>query len=278
MRPALHAPYLPPPPDLPDAPRPDHISGLALLRGVFLSDGRVRSAGNGALIGFGAVFVLILSASALLAYAVVYALGRLVPTVPLVAIYTYTEPAGYPDPYVGWRLAVHGVRALAFLTVLRLSPISGYHGAEHKVVNAIEQTGTVDEEVVRRMPRQHVRCGTVLLAGFVPLLLALTPDVHVPGWLLLGLFVVGVTLRRQVGWVLQTVFTTKEPSPGQLRAGLESGRLLLERWRRTPPGPDSMAERLWRRGLPQVAIGLAIGAVVIQYGEAPLLWLLQRGL
>lgn len=278
MRPALQAPYLPLPPDYPGTPRPDRISGLALLRGVFLSTGRVRSASNGALMAAGAGFILLFSLSALLAFAVVYALGRLLPTVPLVAIYTYAEPLSYPDPYLGWRIGVHAIRFLAFLTLLRLSPVSGYHGAEHKVVNAIEQTGTVDEEVVRRMPPQHLRCGTNLLAGIAPLLLAFSPDIQMPAWMLAGLLVVGFTLRRQIGWVVQTVFTTKEPSAEQLRAGIASGRLLLERWRTTPVGPDSLAERLWRRGLPQVLIGLAVGTALTHYGDAALLWLLQRGL
>jgi len=278
MRPALHAPYLPPPSDTPETPRPDRISGLALLRGVFLSTGRVRSATNSALIAAGAGFVLLFSASTLLAYAVVYLVGRLVPEVPLVAIYTYTEPAGYPDPYLGWRIGVHAVRFLAFLALLRLSPIAGYHGAEHKVVNAIEQTGTVDEDVVRRMPPQHLRCGTNLLAGIAPLLLAFTPDIQMPPWMLASLLVLGITFRRQIGWIVQTVFTTKEPSPGQLQAGIASGRLLLERWRTTPPGPDSMAERLWRRGLPQMLVGLATGTALTHYGDLAVFWLLQRGL
>ena len=278
MRLVLQAPYLPPPSEYPETPRPDRISGLALLWGVFLSTGKVRSASDRALIAAGAGFVVLFSVSALVAYSVVYFAGRLITGVPLVAIYTYTQPAGYPDAFVGWRIAVHAVRFLAFLTLLRLSPIAGYHGAEHKVVNAIEQTGGVDEDVVRRMPPQHLRCGTNLLAGIAPLLLAFTPDVRMPPWLLVGLLVAGITFRRQIGWVVQTVFTTKEPSPRQLRAGIESGRTLLERWRSTPPQLDSPIERLWRRGLPQVLIGLAIGTAITHYGDFAVYWLLRLGL
>jgi hypothetical protein len=278
MRPLLQAPYLPPPPEYPETPRPEHISGLALLRGVFLSTGRVRSATDGALIAAGAGFIVLFSVSTLLAYAVVYLAGKVIPSIPLVAIYTYTDPVTYPDPHIGWRLAVHAVRFLAFLTLLRFSPTAGYHGAEHKVVNAIEQTGGVEEEVVRRMPPQHLRCGTNLLAGIAPVLLAFLPDIAMPPWLLLSLLIVGIALRRQIGWVVQTVFTTKEPSPRQLRAGIESGRRLLERWRSTPPGPESMADRLWQRGLPQVLIGLAIGTALTHYGDGVVYWLIRLGL
>jgi len=245
---------------------------------VFLSTGEVRSASDRALVAAGAGFILLFCASTLLAYVVVYLLGRLIPDVPLVAIYTYSEPVNIPDPYLGWRIGVHFIRFLAFLTLLRLSPVAGYHGAEHKVVNAIEQSGTVDEATVRRMPPQHLRCGTNLLAGIAPVLLAFTPDVAMPAWLLAGLLLIGFVLRRQIGWVVQTVFTTKEPSPGQLRRGIESGRVLLERWRDTPPRPDSIADRLWRRGLPQVMVGLGLGSAIMHYGGMAVYWLLRLGL
>jgi hypothetical protein len=251
---------------------------LALLRGVFLSTGTVRSATDWGLVTAGAGFVLLFSVSSLIAYGTIYFVGRLLADVPLVAIYTFSEPVAYPDPYVGWRVGVHAVRFLAFLTLLRLSPIAGYHGAEHKVVNAIEQTGGVDEEVVRRMPPQHLRCGTNLLAAIAPLLLAISPQVRMSGWWLIVLLAVGITFRRQIGWVVQTVFTTKEPSPTQLRTGIESGRTLLERWRTTPWRPDSPLERLWRRGLPQLVVGLAVGSVIAHYGDIGVFWLLRQGL
>lgn len=278
MRYLPRAPYLPPPSDTSLTSRPRGISGLALLRGVFLSTGTARSSSDVSLIGSGAAFIVLFGASTLLAYVIVYLLGRLLPQVPLVAIYTYSLPVGYPDPYVPWRIAVHAIRFLAFLTILRLSPIAGYHGAEHKVVNAIEQTGSLDEDVVRKMPRQHMRCGTNLLAGMAPLLLELTPDVNMSLPTLVLLLIVGVALRRQIGYVVQTVFTTREPSPGQLRAGIESGKRLWQRWINTPPRPTAPAERLWGRGLPQVGVGLFIGLAVLHYGSTLMFWLLRQGL
>jgi hypothetical protein len=98
------------------------------------------------------------------------------------------------------------------------------------------------------------------------------------GWWLIVLLAVGITFRRQIGWVVQTVFTTKEPSPTQLRTGIESGRTLLERWRTTPWRPDSPLERLWRRGLPQLVVGLAVGSVIAHYGDIGVFWLLRQGL
>jgi len=278
MRSFLRGPYPEPRDDALLTSRPPHISGLALLRGVFLSTGLVRSATDIGLVTAGAGFILLFGASTLLAYSVVYLVERLLQgSVPLVAMYTYALPATYPDPYLPWRIGLHAIRFLAFLTMLRLSPISGYHGAEHKVVNAIEVAGTLDEDVVRRMPRQHIRCGTNLLAGLAPLLLALMPDVRLDGLTLLALLAVGFLVRRPVGYLVQSIFTTKEPTPAQLRAGMESGRVLVERWRTTPERPTSPAERLWARGLPQMLIGLGVGVACMRGGDMLWYWLLCRG-
>ena len=105
MRHPLQAPYLPAPPESDVIPRPDHISGLALLRGVFLSTGRARSATNAGLIGAGAGFILLFSVSTVLAYAVVYFVSLLVPSVPLVSIYTrdILGASGITDEYVAGR-------------------------------------------------------------------------------------------------------------------------------------------------------------------------------
>jgi hypothetical protein len=279
MRNVLRGPYPELPEDSPALPRPPHISGLALLRGVFLSTGFVRSATDLGLVAAGGGFILMFGASTLLAYSVTYGLERILGgSVPLVAMYTYALPATSPDPYLIWRIALYGIRFLAFLTVLRLSPVSGYHGAEHKVVNAIELTGSLDEETVRRMPRQHVRCGTNLLAGLGPFLLAIMPDVRIDLTTLVTLLVVGFLARRTIGYLIQTVFTTKEPTTAQLRLGIESGRQLMERWYGTPYRPTSPAERLWARGLPQMLVGLAIGLVCMRGGSLLVYWLIKQGL
>src|SRR5579859_8188781 len=41
--------------------------------------------------------------------------------------------------------------------------VFGYHGAEHKAINAMEQGDPLDVEHVRRASRVHVRCGTGFL-------------------------------------------------------------------------------------------------------------------
>ncbi|HET8909897.1 MAG TPA: DUF1385 domain-containing protein [Ktedonobacteraceae bacterium] len=72
----------------------------------------------------------------------------------------------------GWlNLVVEGVIRLALLIgylflIGRLPEIQrvfGYHGAEHKAINAMEQGDPLDVEHVRRASRVHTRCGTGFL-------------------------------------------------------------------------------------------------------------------
>jgi hypothetical protein len=98
-----------------------------------------------------------------------------------------------------------------------------------------------------------------------------------PGALVI-LLAAGLLLRREIGYVVQTVFTTKEPSAQQLRAGIESGRRLWKRWINTPPRPTAPVERLWGRGLPQIGLGLCIGVLGLHYASMFVFRLLTQGL
>lgn len=72
----------------------------------------------------------------------------------------------------GWlSIVVEGVIRLALLigyllVIGRLPDVQrlfGYHGAEHKTINAMEQGDPLDVEHVRRASRVHTRCGTGFL-------------------------------------------------------------------------------------------------------------------
>ncbi|MER3495923.1 MAG: hypothetical protein C4320_03425, partial [Armatimonadota bacterium] len=52
-----------------------------------------------------------------------------------------------------------------FVILFRLLPLAGTHAAEHMAVNALERGEPLDPEVVARMPRTHIRCGTNLAVG-----------------------------------------------------------------------------------------------------------------
>ncbi len=72
----------------------------------------------------------------------------------------------------GWlNLLVEGLIRLALLIgylsligrVPDIQRVFGYHGAEHKTINAMEQGDPLDVEHVRRASRVHTRCGTGFL-------------------------------------------------------------------------------------------------------------------
>ena len=50
--------------------------------------------------------------------------------------------------------------------------VFGYHGAEHKTINAYEAGAELKPEIVQRYPIEHPRCGTafLLIAVFVSIL------------------------------------------------------------------------------------------------------------
>jgi hypothetical protein len=161
-----------------------------------------------------------------------------------------------------------------FLVVLRLSPLSGYHAAEHKVVAAIEARGDITWDDVLARPRAHPRCGTVLLLGILPAVLIAYPLLWTNPLAALSVAAAGWLLRYHVGYFIQQHFTTKAPTPAQLRAGIEAGRKLLHLWRLSPGRQVTAAVGLWNRGLPQMLGGVIIGQHLLAFVSQHLhLWL-----
>jgi hypothetical protein len=72
---------------------------------------------------------------------------------------------------------------LPLLLALRLSPIAGYHAAEHQVVHAIERGEPLLPEAVRAMPRVHPRCGTNIVAAVFLAMTVFTALAALPGGL-----------------------------------------------------------------------------------------------
>ncbi|GCE19781.1 hypothetical protein KDK_35810 [Dictyobacter kobayashii] len=79
----------------------------------------------------------------------------------------------------GWlNITLEGVIRLALLVgylyligrVPDIQRVFGYHGAEHKAINAMEQGDPLDVEHVRRASRVHTRCGT----GFMLLVMVVS--------------------------------------------------------------------------------------------------------
>lgn len=133
LPPPLH--HTPEPPPLPDeAERPPQIGGLALALALVVS------------LGFAIA---------------VFFLG------PLLITSLFHRQIGE-----GWlNLTIEGVVRLALLVgylyligrVPDIQRVFGYHGAEHKTINAMERGDPLDIPHVRRASRVHTRCGTGFL-------------------------------------------------------------------------------------------------------------------
>jgi uncharacterized protein YqhQ len=242
------------------------ISGSAMPGGVFMSSGNARShegfSGEVWLVGTGLSIALLGSIGMVLTYVVSWTLQE-VYGIPLahvlLMVQTTVEPGAGPWVDVGLNVLL----LLSFLTLMRISPLSGYHAAEHKVIGAIEHFGEPTRERARMMPRAHRRCGSNLLAGVLPLLLLGEPLYRISPVLAVIVVVLGWQFRYVVGYFIQAVFATKEPTERQMDAGLAAGKRVLARWKehageRLPP-----LVRLWRRGMAQMFGGMLVGLWLI---------------
>ncbi|GMV38200.1 MAG: hypothetical protein AMXMBFR61_27080 [Fimbriimonadales bacterium] len=245
---------------------PTFIGGMATPFGVYLTTGFV-SAGRGswALVATGALlFTLFLAANALAAGVAWLADSFL--GLGLVQMFLSST---VPDPPVWSTLATHSLTALAFLMLLRTIPLSAIHGAEHKVVHAIERQEQLSLEVVRRMPRVHARCGTNLAAGAV-LFLSLAGVAYSPEWQpvgMLGALLATVALWRPLGQGLQRFATTREPSDRQIEQAIEAGKELLAKARRAGDPRASFPTRLVNSGVLQILLGALLCATAVDLLE-----------
>lgn len=244
------------------SPRRPRISGTALVGGLHLATGNYGTAPWWRLILSGSMIVVFLGIALAMTFAELWALDQLRGTafaMGLLGLPTSTGAGWEPYAAIGLQL----LPMLNFLVVLRLSPLSGYHAAEHKVVAAIEAYGDINYEQVVDMPRAHPRCGTVLLFGVLPTLLIAVPLFRVEPLAAVAAAFLGWSLRYRVGYFIQQFFTTKPPTPAQLRAGIEAGRKLMALWQREPDKQVSVAGAAWTRGMPQMIAGVLTGQYLL---------------
>ncbi len=151
------------------------------------------------------------------------------------------------------------------LLLLRLSPLAGYHAAEHMTVHAIESGEDLTPDAVRRMPRVHPRCGTNLLAA-ISIFILITAQF--PGETAALLAIVVVMLgRRTIGDWMQAVFTTKRPNEEQLKNGISAGDEILHLFRERPNYQARGFERIWNMGFLQSAAGMSTVLFVVYLVE-----------
>jgi CBS domain-containing protein len=229
--------------------RPPLVGGMATPIGVYLTTGAVS---GGA--GMGALFLTGLAMSAV--FLLTFFLGQ-----PLTGLV-----ARLPDSVrVSADLLLQSVvQTGLFLLLIRLSPMAGYHAAEHQVVHAIEKGEPLLVRTVRAMPRVHPRCGTNLVAGGMLLGLIgtiLQPLLGSVGYLLAGL--VALAYWRTFGGWLQQYLTTRPATDAQIESGIRAAKALLEQHGRNPYAPVRPHVRLWRMGFLQILTGFVAGYALV---------------
>jgi predicted transcriptional regulator len=265
----------------PQLPPPRSVAGLSTPLGVRLVCGRVSAgAGPPGLLLTGVVMAALLFA----AKGIVGVLSWLVevrwPQWPLFTMLISNNPRVnqlyFPYQQV-WALGALGLYTLAFLVLMRLAPLTATHGAEHKVVHAIERGRPLTLEGVRPMPTVHPRCGTnlgAMLFAFFLGVMVLTeslPDIaHYFGPLAVAAALIAVAVavllaRSVIGSWAQAWFTTREPGEHRLAAAIEVGEELLRRYREHPPERLSFAGRLWMLGLPLALVGMVATLAALFY-------------
>lgn len=222
------------------------LGGMATPLGVYLTTGTLRAgASQGALILTGMCFFGVQGILLLLLSYLEYALPPVAVPIPVRETF---------DLLLTTSLSMFG-----FLGVIRLTPLAGYHAAEHQVVNAIEHHVPLLPERVRAQSRVHPRCGTNFAAAVFLLGLggAFLPVLGNAAYILAVFLAVGYW--RLLGAWFQEKLTTRPATDAQLAQGIAAAKELLAKHDATPYAAVSPLKRLWFSGLPQILLGYLLG-------------------
>lgn len=228
--------------------RPATVGGMATPLGVYLTTGNISGgAGSLGLYLTGITLGLMMIISRAAGDGAMSFLNKLIAHKLPVFMKTLT---GIDAFGIGSLIISVGLLIL----LLKLSPLAGYHGAEHMTVHAIESGDDLTLENVRRYPRVHPRCGTNLLgAAAVFILITSQFSGEIAVLVAIGVVMLG---RKTIGDWMQTVFTTKSPSDHQLASAIAAGKEILKRYHDHPGLVSRGFSRIWKMGFLQAAAGM----------------------
>lgn len=235
--------------------RPPNVGGMATPLGVYLTTGTV-SGGSGSfgLYLTGLTMGLMMLISKFIGEGMMLSLqSQITRKLPaLVKIYS---------SYGIYSIGSAALSIILLMLLLKLSPLAGYHGAEHMTVHAIESGEDLTVEAVRRYPRIHPRCGTNLLgAAAVFILITSQFSGEVAVIVAIGVVMLG---RRAIGDWMQNVFTTRKPSDSQLASGVAAGNELLDKYLLHPGRITTGFPRIWKMGFLQAAAGMTTVLAIV---------------
>jgi uncharacterized protein YqhQ len=180
----------------------------------------------------------------------------------------------------GWNVLIEGLIRLALLLVYLaligrvpdIQRVFGYHGAEHKAINTLENGQPLDVEHVRQASRVHTRCGTgflliVMVVSIFVFALVGSPalPIKILSRILLVPVVAGISYElmrlgaanyryRVVRWLLAPGLalqglTTREPDENMMECAIISLKRVLRR-----DGFENAVVELGQEALPPLVI------------------------
>lgn len=235
-------------------PIPPSVGGMATPFGVHLTSGTVHN---------GASHLALITTGMTMATIMVFAAIASALVVELLSSSRWGSAAA---PFAD-RLLIFAI----FAAVFRFLPLSGIHGAEHKVVHAIERGEELVPEVVARMPRVHPRCGTNYAAGAL-LFFGIATSTFIADDTVRLLIAVLTALFtwRWLGSFVQKWCTTKEPTRKQLEGAIQSANGLLDLYAHSRSSHPTIMQRLYHSGIMHVLLG---AFTIVLVADAILTWI-----
>lgn len=242
--------------------KPTSIAGMATPLGVYLTTGVIRAGAGDLGLFLTGVSLMVLN---YLAIGIVFGAAWFIQkafSLPLwsILVSTSSDLPAWADPV---RIVMYGLSLPLFLILMRLSPLSGYHAAEHQVVHAIENGEPLKPEHVSAMPRVHPRCGTNIVAAMI-IFLMISQIVGTETALMITVLILAFAWKN-IGGLLQNYITTKPASKKQMVNGIKAGESLLYQFRMNPTYNISGWKRIWLTGMPQMMLGAASIVLATQF-------------
>lgn len=235
--------------------RPPSVAGMATPLGVYLTTGS-HSAGAGSLGLFLTGFVL----GSLITFSELFV--KLIEETINILTHRHFEQfltshyiQEIGSAYGIYMIFVAVLTSLITLLLLKWSPLSGYHAAEHMTVHAMESGEELTPELVAYQPRVHPRCGTNILAA-ASIFVILTSFAGNNVAVLFALLVVFFGWRK-IGGLMQHFFTTNTPNAEQLKNGVDAGKELIDKFMARPNLQLTGFARILNMGFLQTAAGMA---------------------